>query len=177
MIPTKRANQNPRAGRNAYPRVRTWLPLGNQQKAALCILAREAFEAVHRRAPASQAEFDAWRRDQQQRAIGESSLTLAKQSDFSRLQAHFLDLKGESGRAFNALMKPAVTDTAQARAVLARELRKAGLAEEYAASICQRKHKCALAEATPKQLWDLVFTVRNRAAKARRTEAESDNPF
>ena len=44
---------------------------------------------------------------------------------------------------------------------------EAGLPESYAAAICRRQYRCALSEASDKQVWCLVYTVRNRAAAAK----------
>jgi len=147
--------------RNAYPGERRG-PLDNGQKARLCIMAREAFEKMHGRAPASAAELEAWRREQQQKACGLLSLTFADQKDYPALEAHFLDLLGESGKAFMRLLKPELKEQRQALAVLARDCRERGLNLGYPSAICRKQYKCTLEEASPKQIWRLVFTIRNR---------------
>lgn len=161
---TKRVNQHGNA-RNAYPSRAAGALLDAGQKAHLCIMAREAFERVHGRAPHDTHELTKWRREQQQRATGLVSLTDADQRHWPALQACFLDLKGESGRAFNVLVQPDLKEQRKALAVLQTNCRERGLPMSYPEAICRKQYKCTLEEASPKQLWRLVFTVRNRRKK------------
>ena len=144
-------------------------PLDNEQKARICILAREAFVRMHGRAPASEAELAAWRHEQQVKACRLGSLTHATQAQMPDLEAHFLDLKGESGQAFRKLMKRDTGNPHVARAVLRKNLATFGLAEGYAAVICRSKCKCELHEANATQLWKVIFQIRkNQQRKAKR---------
>jgi hypothetical protein len=152
-----------RGERNGYPSRASSALLDKGQKAHLCILAREAFMVVHSREPRHQDELTAWRQAEQLAACGLGSLTAADQRHLASLEAHFLNLKGESGRAFQKLMAPELGKQRQALAVLERETLAAGLAfPAYPAAICRTQYKCTLEEASPKQLWRLVFTVKNR---------------
>jgi hypothetical protein len=165
--------------RNGYPSRAPGALLDKGQKAHLCILAREAFERVFGRAPHGQHEFDTWRRQQQERACGLVSLTDADQRHWPALQACFLDLTGESGRAFAVLMAPDLKAQRVALAALERNCLKMGLAfPAYPSAICRTQYKCALGEASPKQLWRLTFTVRNRGKTAKQLREEDfDAPF
>jgi hypothetical protein len=173
---TKRVNQHSEA-RNSYPSRASGALLDKGQKAHLCILAREAFERMHRRPPHDQHELDRWRREQQQRATGLVSLCDADQRHWPALQAAFLDLNGESGRAFAVLVAPDLREQRKALAVLERNCLAAGQAfPAYPSAICRQQYKCTLEEASPKQLWRLVFTVRNRRKKAAQPE-DNNAPF
>lgn len=153
--------------------------MSNQQKAAICILAREAHEkltadcadntdsdfrtsekfSVHSRVSRA-ISFSAWRREQQLAAVAKESLRDCVQGDYLKLVAHFQDLKGETGRAVKTHMRDAVQEKAIALRKLETECALRGLDLSYPARICKSKFKCALDEATPRQLWCLVFDIR-----------------
>ena len=76
----------------------------------------------------------------------------------------------QEDKAFAAHMAAATEPRREAEAVLHRECGHAGLAIAYAAAICRRQFRVELADASPKQLWNLVYTIRNRAAARRRQE-------
>ena len=156
-----------RKSARAYPAEGT-APLSNEQKAALCIRAREAFIRVHGRDPHDGAELETWRRGEQEKATGKPSLTLCTQADYLPLLGKFADLAGESGVAMNAHVRSATSERRLAMHKLREACAQAGLALSYPAAICRTQNKCALEDATAKQLWRLVFTVRNRAAKKAR---------
>lgn len=137
-------------------------PLDDGQKAHICILAREAFEHVHGRPPSSQAEFDHWRRAEQERACGVSSLRAATQAEYKSIEARFLKIKGEAKAASRAAARAATEPARLAMFKLRDALRERGLDESYAAAICRKQFKRSLSEASERQLWCLVYTVRNR---------------
>ncbi|MCX6908124.1 MAG: sigma-70 family RNA polymerase sigma factor [Verrucomicrobia bacterium] len=137
-------------------------PLDNGQKAHLCILAREAFEHVHGRPASSEAEFNAWRYEQAAEECGVSSLCAATQREYKLVEARFLRLKGQARAAVRAHERAATEPTRLAMFKLREALRERGLAESYAEAICRRQFKRGLNEASARQLWCLVFTVRNR---------------
>lgn len=158
----KFANQH-RRSRNSYP-VRSGA-LSNEQKAALCILAREAAEKVfggHH----TNADFSEWRREQQFLAVGKESLCDCVQGDYKPLKGHFLNLKGESGRAVKAIIESGFEEKNLALHKLKESCAERGLKLSYAESICRRQYKCDLDQANAKQLWNLNFTVRNRRKPA-----------
>lgn len=62
--------------------------LTNRQKAALCQLARQAWEET-----GSNINFAEWRRQQQLKVLGKASLTNCKQDDYRPLANHFVAVK------------------------------------------------------------------------------------
>ncbi len=155
---TKFSNQN-RTRRNAFPQ-RLSGPLSNEQKARLCILAREGYALAFTDQP-----FADWRHEQQELAVGKASLCDCVQDDYLALKAHFQRLAGEEGDALRTETRHGTEDRRVAMRKLEVECAARKLALSYPAAICRRQFKCALNEATVKQLWMLVFTVRNRRKK------------
>lgn len=152
-------------------------PLDNGQKAALCILAKEAYEVQGGESGTGQ-KFEEWRHEQQTAAIGCDSLRMATQLDYKPLLAHFLNLKGEPGQAFHIIRQEQTSDRDLALYKLAEALKKASLPEAYAQAICRSQAKCTLDRATPKQLWNITFTITNRAnARKRKADAKANQPF
>lgn len=142
-------------------------PLSRTQKAYLAQLANEARRKV---APGEKAE--GWRHEQVVKACGKAGLRCCSQDDYGLIKGHLLELMGKHGAAFKAQFNQATNDRRVAEAVLVRECQVAGLSLKYAESICQRKNKCGLFDASEKQIWHLVYTVRSRAqAKRQRSEA------
>jgi hypothetical protein len=137
-------------------------PLDDGQKAHLCILARETFETVHGRPPHNLAEFNAWRYEQAVEACGVASLRVATQREYKLIEGRLLMLKGNAAAAQRAEERAATEPRRLAMFKLREALAERGLHESYAAAICGRQFKRPLAEATEKQLWCLVYTVRNR---------------
>jgi len=152
---TKWSNQYKRR-RNYYPSIGG--PLDHGQKARICILAREAYDSLG----TSFLPFDAWRQMEQQNAVGKDSLRDCVQADYLKLRAHFEELAGESGRAVETHLADAMKPGAIALLKLREACAERGLKMEYPGAICRRQYKCAIEEANASQLWQLVFTVRNR---------------
>lgn len=145
-------------------------PLSNLQKREISIAARraylvwpdrEAYEAINSEMSAT-ACFEAWRHVEAGKACGVQSLRACTQAHYGRLLAHFQALAGHTAQADYTRARDADNDRRIARYKLAQALRERGLAEGYAAAICVRQYRCGLGEATAKQLWCLVYTVRNR---------------
>lgn len=162
-------------------------PLSKLQKADIAIAARAAFDAWEGRAAfealnpefTASARFEAWRRDEQIKAGGPRSLRAATQAHYGRLMAHFQALAGYAAAAARTRARDADNDRRIARYKLDQELRRHGLPAAYAGAICRTQYKCTLDEASAKQLWRLVFTVRSRRTPVpATTAAEADgNPF
>ena len=166
--------------------------LSNLQKAEIGKLAREAwlawteheaFLAVNDGMSES-ACFTHWRHWQQGLACGRQSLrACTSEDDFLKLRAHFLALLGRTEQAARVLVRHAAEPRLMARHKLSQALRERGLSDGYAAAICRRQFRCELADASPRQLWCLVYTVRSRrpAVKAEggklKAEVGSENPF
>lgn len=145
-------------------------PLSDLQKREVSIAARqaydvwperEAFAAINPEFSAT-ARFDAWRRAEQEKAVGISSLRACTQEHYGRLLGHFQALAGHTAAATRTLARDADNGRRIARYKLDQALGERGLSPGYAATICQAKFKCPLQNATEKQLWKLVFDVRSR---------------
>ena len=54
------------------------------------------------------------------------------------------------------------------------EMLKASLHPAYVEKICRNQNKCSVLEASEKQLWRLIYTVRNRAAAKRHPGRATD---
>jgi hypothetical protein len=152
-------------------------PLSNLQKRHLSQMARRALNRAAALARGRGETFavdeQTYRREEVIRACGKHGLRCCSQDDYKTIEAHFLDLLGDHGQAFNAQVQAATEKRRQAEAVLVRELAKAGLHISYANAICQRQFRCTIFDATERQLWNLVYTIRNRAAAKRRTSART----
>lgn len=145
--------------------------LSNDQKTKLAILARRAYDK-HKDAGLidDDVTFDDWRGAEcsaatKGRVTGFRSAT---NRDYRLIRGHFAMLAGEVEIAFHDAVNgdPAQADWEQAWNILARETRAKGLKfPDYPAAICNTQYKCPLRDATKKQLWSLIYTIRNRKAK------------
>lgn len=163
-------------------------PLTKRQKRMIGKLAREAWVRAgcpfydeiaimtnDSTALSASAALELWRHEEQLLACGVKHLTTATQREFPALMSHFNDRCGRV-RASRSWFFRGVGDPArQARAVLQRELLRAsrvlGSPTAYIESIAARQFKCAVSDCTAKQIWSLVFTLRNRMNKKRRKGA------
>lgn len=153
----KWSNQHKRS-RNSYPPAPGAL-LDNNQKAHLCILAREAYDSLG----TTFLPFDDWRQMEQEKPVGKDSLRDCTQADYKKLVGHFLHLKGESGRALNAFMEGAVEEKKLALFKLDESLAERGLLRAYAETICKSQNQQrGLEEVSAARIWLINFTVRNR---------------
>ena len=155
--PSAAPARKPRARKPA--RVRKGL-LDKGQLAKICILAGEA-AAVH--GVTGWREVDAWRKAQQLERFGLTSLTAATQDQYADLKAHFLALAGNAGEAYEAARHGLENKRRQAVWNLNKALRDTGLARAYVAAICRTQYRCPLEDASTKQLWALVYTIKARA--------------
>ena len=128
------------------------------------MLARRAWDSIGQKEASALglSGFDEWRRFQTEVAVGKDSLRIATQEDFLPIQAHFFSLLGESKRAQAAMDRHQTNPRRIAFANLEKNCRERGLTLNYPGAICRRQYNCALHEATEKQIWALVYTVRNR---------------
>lgn len=146
--------------------------LSNEQKARLAIIARRAYDA-HQKAGLIDdgVSFDDWRHVEciaatKGRVTGFRSAT---NRDFLQLRGHFALLAGDPLTAFNDSQRdrPEQADWEMAWNILKRETTAKGLAfPDYPAAICRTQYKCPLREASKKQLWSLIYTIRNRKKKS-----------
>lgn len=142
--------------------------LSNEQKAQLAILARRAYDK-HKEAGLidDDVTFDAWRGTEciaatRGRVTGFRGAT---NRDYRQIRGHFALLAGEVETAFHDAVNgtPEQADWEQAWNILSRETMAKGHAfPAYPAAICNQQYKCPLREATKKQLWSLIYTIRSR---------------
>lgn len=158
--------------------------LSNKQKAEIGQLAQAAWaHQIDVQAELLEANpgmtlpqlFTGWRRVEQGKVLGElrQSLTQADQTEYARLMAHFARLTGNE--ALTAQWEKRAVNDGRARAEwhLHTELKKADLKLEYAAVICRAQNRCELREASERQLWRLVFTIRARARMKKESAVRS----
>jgi hypothetical protein len=147
--------------------------LTNRQKAYLSRLAAAAYVRLHGEATARDPRVvEEFRHAQVAAACGKAGLRCCSQTDYKLVEARLLDLNGWHAAAFNAGVSAATEKRRQAEAVLVAECDKAGLHLAYAESICRNIYKCPLSDASDRQIWNLIYTVRNRS-RARRLKAPS----
>jgi hypothetical protein len=134
-----------------------WKVLTKEQKARLSILAREAFQFQK----VQGFTVDEWRREISIRACG-VRISEATQSQWADLKSAFEDLTGKPERAFRTQMREGDNKRRVAMHKLTQALAAKNLAPSYAATICRAQFKCALEQASAKQLWCLFYTITNR---------------
>lgn len=154
-------------------------PLSHTQKRYLSQLSDRAFDraAAQARGRGETPVTDAatrkqFRHDEVVKACGKVGLRCCGQDDYLRVKAHFLNLLGESGKAFNAHLR-AETD---GRRVIEHKLVAAckdfGLHLSYADKICRtQNHGAGLQDVDDKALWRIFYTIRNRGNARKRKEA------
>jgi hypothetical protein len=135
-------------------------PLTKHQRQSLAMLARRGWSKFGSGRP-----FDQWRHHESIRVCGRR-ISEAAQRDFLTLRAHFLDLAGQSAAALRTHLEADSEPHRVALWHLRRECSRRRLPLDYAAAICRRQFRCHLPEANPKQIWCLIFTVRNRRKPA-----------
>lgn len=152
-------------------------PLSNDQKRALGIAARQAFD----RMPREQREaweaandgfsgskmFELWRHNQQKIATGCASMLQMRQEHFTALMLHWkllgADVEAALGKpAAHALARHVTDGSRRARYLLDQALKERGLGLGYAIAICRTQNRCELDAASEKQLFRILYTVRNR---------------
>ena len=158
-------------------------PLSNIQKKDIAIAARraydawperEAFEAINAELSRT-ACFEAWRHVEIRKVVRfTESLRECTQAHYGALLSHFQAMAGDDTAAQRTRARDADNPRRVARYKLEEALRERGLELGYAIAICRTQNRCELDQASAKQLWRLVFTVRNRK---RRAVPVGDNPF
>lgn len=160
--------------------------LSKLQKQKLVMVARKAYDAAVAARPSppteeaesksksksKEQEFAEWRHAEVAKACGKAGLRCCENHDYPIVMAHFLKLGGEDGQALNWLLRAQSDGRRQAEAVLHREIIKAGLSLNYVEAICRTQFKCGVLDAGEKQLWSLVYTVRNRSRTKKDQNAE-----
>ena len=135
----------------------SWKPLKRGQKANLSMLAAEGFK--HQKVMG--CTLEEWRHEMAVQACG-YRISEARQEHWSDLRAAFLDLAGQPEKAYRTHVRSVDNKRRVALYKLEQECAARGLDVSYPATICRRQFRLSLEEASAKQLWCLVFTVRNR---------------
>lgn len=148
--------------------------LSNKQKGYLAQLARRGFyrtAAIARGRgetfDSTSTAFEGWRHSEVAKACGKLGLRCCGQMDYKRVEAHFLALLGEDGKAFEAHMRAETEPQRQAESKILGQLKEMGMKLGYAEGICRRMHHgIGLSEASPKQLWKVFFALRYQQKRA-----------
>lgn len=166
------------------------MKLTNDQKRILAQLARRAFNKLRAmaigRGETFPMEHDAagepidpllwnekdFRHHHVAVACHKDGLKCCSQEDYAAVKGRFLHLLGEDGKAVKVLVHGETNAKRIAEYKLLKELRRAGLSNGYAESICRNMFHCTVADATDKQIWKLIFTIRNRASAKRKVARE-----
>lgn len=123
--------------------------------------------------------FDVWRKAALHDAAGKASFRAVTQREYGKVLAYFVTLAGKKPETRRAAVKPQGADDAdRARWSLDNECRKQSEvfgsyegARTYAEVLLGKIHKTTVTGATAKQLWQVMFTVRNRARAKMRSDA------
>jgi len=152
-------------------------PITAKQLQTLIITARKAYDTQRDLGLADDfGDFDKWRKGQLYYLTENSDKTIASfrditQRDYSRVLKHFSEHalmmgtaekcktteQDEYSRAHHAFKKT-IDEVAHA-------FDSAEGALLYAAAIYQDQYRCPLPKATAKQIWRIIFTLKNRAKK------------
>lgn len=164
-------------------------PLSNRQKGILCQLSERAFNKLGALArgrgetfyagPDQKLEREKFRHAEVAKACGKNGLRCCSQSDYKIVEAHFLELLGEHGRAFNAQVRAATEERRLIEHKIVEACNEFGYNIGYADTICRNQNHgkgieeidTASAEGL-KRLWQVFFTVRNRGIARQRKEKE-----
>lgn len=165
--------RRPRMNGDRCQRGSALAPLSREQKTALVLLAKDAFEKT-----SPGVDFDTFRQNEALRAVGRQ-ISTARNEDYLRIKAHFLDLMGRAGAAFQAHMRAEEDPRRQAMHALIRECRASAAelpdAIGYARGFLTRKGT-SLEDASPNQIWHALFTIRRKVQglrhKARGTKRQ-----
>ncbi len=157
-------------------------PLTNGQKAYLSQLSDRAFRFAGAKARGRgetwpediAANLASYRHAEVAAACGKLGLRCCSQDDYKSVEAHFLNVLNQPGKAFQAHVRAQGNDERIAEWKLLQEIKAAadvGIDHRYAEAICKRQYGCTIIEATAKQKWNLLFTIKNRASAKRKEKA------
>ena len=118
------------------------------------------------------AAREAYRHSQVLAACGKLGLRCCSQDDYKAVQAHFLHILGEEGKALNAYIDHHTEPRRVAVYKVVEACQDFGFHLSYADSICRdQNHGAGLQDVDTKTLWRLVFTIRNRGLAKKRHAA------
>jgi hypothetical protein len=159
--------------------------IGGDQVRRLILQAQAAWRA-QRKAGLCDESFDEWRHGALYDAVRKTSFRAVGQREFGIALGHFLKLAGgfetrrtAGNRAISGRESTDEGDRRRALSALRSECDALagafgrGQTWWYAESLFEKIHKTHSDQATAKQIWQVLFTLRNRAsAKRRKTAAE-----
>jgi len=152
-------------------------PLTNEQKKRLVCAVRAAYD-VQRSFGWADEPFDVWRRGALADATQETSIRALRQHKYNTALKYFLELAGREAAARRVRGED---EDKRRRAVWALMSHIAGLscafggidcAERYADTLFKNIHRTTMERATAKQVWAVIFTMRNRAKSKAKNEAK-----
>lgn len=149
--------------------------LSNDQKRILSNLARRAFNLEGAKARgrgetwdgSATAEVD-WRHAQVGKAVGKIGLRCCDQADYKIVEAHFLALLGETGKAMNALVRSQTNERRQIEHKICEVLATMRKPINYAASTCKQMFRTSLEDASVDQLWRIFYALNKQATKQKK---------
>lgn len=153
--------------------------LTNEQKKRLILAAQKAYN-VQKSLGLADETFDVWRRAALADAVQLSSFRMVRQHQYNAALKYFLELAGNTGAA--ARVRPEAVDQAK-RAKWALGHTCVELADvfggvkqawNYAHVLFKRIHRTEYAFATAKQVWAVIFTMKNRAKAKAKKEARHE---
>ncbi len=154
-------------------------PIDKEQTSALILAARRAWQA-QTAAGLEDGAFEAWRHAALWDAVRKQSFRAVTQGEYARAMAYFGRLSGGSGAPPREAASGAADELRRAVWRLREECRDAGdafggeeAAQRYAATLLKNIHKATLETATARQIWQVAFTLRNRAQKKRAAAPEA----
>lgn len=145
--------------------------LSPKQKFILSDLARQVYAQRPRNigGPHDGETEEEFRHRHVAHAVGKAGVRACTQHDYKIVEAHFLQLLGRDGAAFNAHVRDAGNPRRIVEYKILEACKHAGVGMAYAETICRCKFKCALTNATVPQLWIIKYDL-DRAGKRRRKE-------
>lgn len=133
----------------------------------------------------SSAVFDTWRRQELARIFAEPferarlepprSFAELRQKDYAPAMEHFAALAGDDAAAIEYRHRARVHGRAVVMSLIESSCRSRALQfPQYPDSICRDQYGCQMIVASEKQLWTILFTVRNRRHCSPRDEQPPD---
>jgi hypothetical protein len=140
-------------------------PLTNAQKRDLSKMARMAYWRDRRvaelRGEVWELTEEAYRHNLVARAVGKHGLRCCSQDDYADVRGACHSALGQDDQALYWHHRGIGNPARVAMAKVRQACTEAGVQLSYAEAICQSVNKCALADASERQLWRIVYTVRN----------------
>ena len=143
------------------------------------ILSAQTAYHVQQHAGLADEPFDIWRKAALHDVVGKASFRLVTQREYGRCIAYFVKLAGKKPTTRRVATKSGAADEcSRARWAFDDECHRQAEtfgsyegARAYAESLLARIHRTTPSTATAKQLWQVVFTLRNRARAKLRQNA------